>query len=126
MKVGREFNFDSAHYLPNHEKCGCVHGHTWTISIELEGDTINGMVVDFYIMRKETEKILNELDHRLLNDVKGLEYPTVENLCTHITKKTQDWLPFNIHHITITIREGSGGWATFTRPNLRSYITEGI
>lgn len=36
MKLGVEEYIDSAHYLPGHESCGIVHGHTirWKLSLK--------------------------------------------------------------------------------------------
>ena len=38
MILGVSETFDSAHFLPNHPKCGRIHGHTYKVEIEVEGE----------------------------------------------------------------------------------------
>ena len=90
MLIFREFTFDSAHYLPNvapTHKCRNIHGHTYRLVIYLEGepDEHLGWVADFAEI-KETVKteVLNMIDHKLLNEIDGLENPTCELLCIWI------------------------------------------
>ena len=44
MKITKEITFDSAHMLSNYNgKCNNLHGHTYKLQIEVEGDvTFNG------------------------------------------------------------------------------------
>jgi len=72
--------FAAAHYLPDHPKCGHMHGHTYLVEVwmEEEVDPQTGMAVDF----GEVKEIIDFLDHTTLNDVLPPEYlpPTAENL----------------------------------------------
>ena len=70
MRLGIIEYIDSAHYLPEHETCGIVHGHTYKIEIVLEGEKQDsGMVMDFYEIKKGVREILKKYDHKLLNDI---------------------------------------------------------
>lgn len=74
---------EAAHQLPHHDgKCRGLHGHTWTITVEVAGVVLNatgpkrGMLFDYYdigVLMKEHVEIL---DHRFLNDI--YENPTSE------------------------------------------------
>ena len=37
MIIGKTFTFEAAHWLPGHTgKCNALHGHTWTVEVELK------------------------------------------------------------------------------------------
>ena len=37
MIIGKTFTFEAAHWLPHHPgKCWKLHGHTWTVEVELK------------------------------------------------------------------------------------------
>jgi len=82
MKVQREYHYDSAHRLPNvpeGHKCGRLHGHTYVLTVVVEGSVQpNGFVMDFADLDPSVEAVLDDLDHHYLNEVPGLENPTVE------------------------------------------------
>lgn len=85
MKICKIFTIDAAHFLPNHGgKCKNLHGHTYRIEIELEGQISNetGMIVDFGDLKEKVSPLLNRLDHKLLNDVISL--PTAEYMCHYL------------------------------------------
>ena len=73
--------------MPKGHKCGRLHGHNWTVEIHCEGepDEHTGWIVDFYEIQDAWERrIYAALDHRLLNDVDGLENPTTETIARWI------------------------------------------
>ena len=59
--------FSACHFIPRHEKCSRLHGHTYILRLRLEGDIgKDGMVMDFVDLKKELRKFVAELDHRTL------------------------------------------------------------
>ena len=59
--------FSACHFIPRHEKCSRLHGHTYILRLRLEGDIgKDGMVMDFVSLKKELRKFVEELDHRTL------------------------------------------------------------
>ena len=59
--------FSAAHLIPYHSKCGRIHGHTYGVSVELEGiPGSEGLVMDFGYIKDCLRKILKRLDHRLI------------------------------------------------------------
>ena len=106
MRLGITEFIDCAHFLPGHVKCGRLHGHTYKVEVIVEGDSSQGMLVDFGDLKAETRKVLERYDHRNWNDV--LEYPSVENICELLSRelKSQIDLPF-----VIRVWEGNGKWA---------------
>ena len=79
MKLGTTHHIDCAHFLPGHPKCGQLHGHTYKVEVVIEGENKDGMVIDFADMKEGVQKVLNDYDHKSLNDF--LDYPSVENIC---------------------------------------------
>ncbi len=81
LSVTKVFTFDSAHHLNNYiGKCSNIHGHTYKLEITLKGNTDeNGLIIDFHdIDRLVSTKILEQIDHKNLNDVFDFN-PTCEN-----------------------------------------------
>ncbi len=106
MKLGIIDYIDSAHYLPGHETCGIVHGHTYKTEVVIEGEKKEtGMVMDFYEIKKVIKEVLKEYDHVLLNNI--MEFPSVENLCEHVHTKLSSRLDFPL---SVKMWEGEGKW----------------
>lgn len=60
--------FSAAHFITfNGNICERLHGHNWRAAVEVEGALDeNGYVFDFIALRDTTQKIVAELDHRML------------------------------------------------------------
>jgi 6-pyruvoyltetrahydropterin/6-carboxytetrahydropterin synthase len=59
--------FSSAHIIPEYEKCGQLHGHTYAVHIKVSGEPDNkGIIIDFSLLKDILRNIVNELDHKLL------------------------------------------------------------
>ena len=93
LELTREYAFEAAHRLPMvapDHKCARMHGHSFRVEVCLAGelDDSMGWLVDFDQITTIVEPvIMNELDHRTLNDVPGLENPTSELLCVWLWKR---------------------------------------
>ena len=99
IELVKEFRFEAAHQLPMvppDHKCFRMHGHSYRIEVMAEGevDPQMGWLVDFGDVSAIVEPILKqELDHRTLNDVPGLENPTSEILAKWIRDRLRPKLP---------------------------------
>lgn len=92
MIVAKRVSFDAAHFLPHYEgKCNQTHGHHWVVELAVEGpvDT-DGMVVDFTVLKGFLQGIVDEFDHKLLNDL--IQNPTAENICLYIKEEFGRWV----------------------------------
>ena len=85
--------FEAAHQINGYNgKCQRLHGHNWSVEALVEGRELDklGMLIDFKILKAELNKVLDDLDHRYLNDLlafsEGLN-PTAENLARYIFDK---------------------------------------
>lgn len=80
--IGRTFRFESAHFLPkvpDGHRCRNLHGHNYRIEIVLQGEVDGrGFVMDFGEVDAAVAPLIAQVDHKLLNEVPGLENPTAE------------------------------------------------
>jgi len=99
VELSRDYAFEAAHRLPRvppDHKCYRVHGHSYRIEVTIAGEVepTLGWLVDFADITAVVEPLLrNELDHRVLNDVAGLENATSENLAAWLWKRLRPALP---------------------------------
>lgn len=98
MEIFKQFTFDSAHFLPNvppEHKCRAMHGHTYRLVLYLEGalDPELGWVMDFAEVKQVVDPIIQMVDHRLLNEIPGLENPTCERIAIWLWEHIKPGLP---------------------------------
>ena len=59
--------FSSCHFIPKHEKCSRMHGHTYVVHLRIKGyPDDSGFLMDFSIIKRTLKEIADELDHRVL------------------------------------------------------------
>jgi 6-pyruvoyltetrahydropterin/6-carboxytetrahydropterin synthase len=61
-----KLRFSACHFIPNHPKCGCLHGHTYAISVRLDGEQKGEFIIDFETVKKIVNELCDRLDHRVL------------------------------------------------------------
>ncbi|MBL7805985.1 MAG: 6-carboxytetrahydropterin synthase QueD [Saprospiraceae bacterium] len=98
MEIFTQFTFDSAHFLPNvppGHKCRAMHGHTYRLVVHMEGplDPHLGWVMDFADTKAVIQPVIARIDHKLLNDIPGLENPTCERIAVWIWDQIKPNLP---------------------------------
>ena len=98
MEIYKEFAFDSAHFLPNvpeGHKCKNMHGHTYRLRVCIQGqpDPVLGWLMDFKDLKDIVGHTIDQLDHKLINDIPGLDNPTAENITIWIWQQIQPKLP---------------------------------
>ena len=66
--IQSNLRFSSAHIIPGHESCGYIHGHSYFVDVEIEGERAGKfeLVVDYKDVKGYIKEICDELDHRLL------------------------------------------------------------
>ncbi len=115
--------FDASHILPDTEHlytkaCARQHGHTYVAKVIIEADQNEkgGMVVDFGLIKN----IIDELDHRHINDVfekRDFNHePTAENIARFIFDRI--WKETKLKPFNVSIAEGYKGeslssWAIY-------------
>jgi len=63
-------------------KCKTQHGHNYTVEVTIGGEVNprTGFIIDFWDLDKIVQPVIDQVDHRTLNYVNGLENPTAENI----------------------------------------------
>jgi len=89
FEVSVTAGFAAAHTLRFYKgKCERLHGHNWKVEVTLQGGELDkiGVVYDFTELKKVLNGVIEELDHRNLNDVTGFKNinPTSENIARYI------------------------------------------
>ena len=98
MEIFKIFTVEAAHHLPNvpeNHKCRRLHGHSFRIEIRLSGPVQEkaGWIVDFADIAQAFQPLYEQLDHRYLNEIDGLDNPTSEHLARWIWRKLKPSLP---------------------------------
>lgn len=98
MELRKSFQFEAAHLLPllpRGHKCRRLHGHSFTAEIVVAGDCEPrlGWVMDYADISKAFRPLWERLDHRYLNNIRGLENPTSENVALWIWRRLKPRLP---------------------------------
>ena len=81
--------------MPDGHKCKEVHGHTYHLTLFIEGDLDPelGWVMDVAGMKRVVKPVVDAIDHKYLNDIEGLENPTCEIVAKWIWDKIKQDLP---------------------------------
>lgn len=98
IELSQEFGFDAAHFMPHRgeqDPYGRMHGHSFYAEVTLRGEVnvSTGWVRDFDEIKRVLDDVRERLDHRLLNEVPGLENPTLENIARFIFESVRVHLP---------------------------------
>jgi 6-pyruvoyltetrahydropterin/6-carboxytetrahydropterin synthase len=98
MELRKTFQFEAAHLLPRlpkTHKCRRLHGHSFKVEIVVAGecDPHLGWVMDYADIAEAFHPIWQELDHRYLNEIPGLENPTSENIAAWLWENLKPKLP---------------------------------
>lgn len=87
-------DFASAHNLRGYEgECERLHGHNWKVEVAVASKKLNkiGLAVDFKVLKRTLENIIERLDHKYLNEIPPFdkENPSSENIARYIFKQFQ-------------------------------------
>lgn len=98
MDIFKVFTIEAAHRLPNvpaGHKCARLHGHSFRIEIHVSGSPAadTGWVMDFGDIKAAFQPLFDQLDHRYLNDIDGLDNPTSERLAQWVWQRLKPALP---------------------------------
>ena len=93
IRIAKEFQWEMSHRLPFHKgDCKNIHGHTYKVRVEIEGNTDeNGMIMDYFDMANIMNPVIHKLDHAFLvddNDSIMLDFLTANNFKHVVINKT--------------------------------------
>ena len=98
VRLTKDFQFEAAQTLPKApegHKCRRMHGHSFKVEISVEGevDDATGWLYDHAQISSAMKPLLQQLDHSYLNEIAGLENPTIENMAAWLWKKLEALCP---------------------------------
>ena len=81
--------FAAAHNLTHYQgDCENLHGHNWKVEVSIGTDQLDkaGLGVDFKILKKRTNELLQTLDHKYLNELAPFTdlSPSSENIARYL------------------------------------------
>jgi len=104
--ITKEFTFAAGHFLeklPFEHKCSRLHGHNYSVIVELRSDSLNAsdFVLDYDELRHSIGKWLDEhWDHRVLNDVMSVN-PSAENMAKVLYRIFKTLFPNLLYSVTV-------------------------
>ncbi len=127
LTVTKKFSFCYGHHLPDYDgKCATYHGHNSEVEVEVaeipdeiwEQDgflkTYPSMTIDFTVIKAYVKPIIDELDHKNLNDI--FAHPTAETITEHIVNKIKAInRAFELSLFRVRVTETPTSWAEWKR-----------
>lgn len=114
-----ETKFAAAHQLDGIDgKCENLHGHNWKIEVYVTGNRLGeaGMLIDFKYIKQATEKVMDELDHKFLNELECFHSinPSSENIAKYVFDSVGNELnDDNVRVCKVTAWESDNACASF-------------
>ena len=113
-------SFAAAHNLINYQgDCENLHGHNWRVEVTVTARELDnaGLGIDFKVLKQETNRLLDELDHKYLNDLEPFQNasPSSENISRFIFEQLSQTL--NTENITVekvNVWESDNACASYT------------
>ena len=87
----------AAHNLINYQgDCENLHGHNWKVEVTVTARELDkaGLGIDFKILKRETNAVLDLLDHKYLNEIEPFvnNSPSSENIARFLFEKLSEQL----------------------------------
>ena len=98
MRIYKEFTFEAAHFLPSapegHPNAR-IHGHSFRVRITVDGepDSETGLLIHFDDLKTALDDLRGTLDHNFLNNIEGLENPTLELISKWLWDRLHNRIP---------------------------------
>lgn len=112
-------HFSAAHNLINYQgDCENLHGHNWRVEVTVSARELDkaGLGIDFKILKKQTNHLLDSLDHKHLNQLEPFRElsPSSENICRYLHEQLSQMLNNdNVQVEKITVWESENACASY-------------
>lgn len=98
FEITKAVSFEAAHYMsgkPEGHPYRNVHGHSFRLEATVAGTVQPGAewVQDFSELAAILQTTADKLDHRLLNEIDGLDVPTLERIAVWAANDLKPQLP---------------------------------
>lgn len=110
IEITRRYELIAGHFLPNvspNHKCRRPHGHNYELEVSIQGplDPKLAWIMDYWDLDAVIEPVLSRLDHRMLNEVAGLENPTAEIIADWFFDRLKNAIPHNLRLSQVRVFE---------------------
>ncbi len=111
--------FSGAHSLTGYPgDCRKLHGHNWQVTVYLQARELDeiGIALDFKILKKELNEVIDRFDHAYLNELEEFKScnPTSENLARIIYHQLGSRLNDDrISVVRVSVEESPGSRASY-------------
>jgi 6-pyruvoyltetrahydropterin/6-carboxytetrahydropterin synthase len=112
-------SFAAAHNLINYQgDCENLHGHNWKVDVAVKAGKLDsaGLGIDFKVLKREAGAIIQELDHKYLNDNPAFQNssPSSEHIAKYLYQRISERLNNdNIVVDSITVWESDNASARY-------------
>ncbi len=112
-------DFSAAHMLGEiGGQCEELHGHNFTVEATATAQVLNseGIIVDFRDVKKWLDEVLEELDHRCLNELPSFSgiNPSSENIARFIFDRVRGKMPGDLCLAKVTVWESEDARVSYT------------
>ena len=114
-------SFSAAHLLREiGGKCETLHGHNFSVEISVAGESLNdeGLLIDFRLLKRWTDEVLEGLDHKYLNELecfKGIN-PSSERIARFLFERIDEKAgPAKVPLTRVTVWESENARVSYSR-----------
>ncbi len=104
-------HFSAGHHLRHYPgDCEKPHGHNWKVKVQVRATRLDelGLGLDFKILKKHVKLVIDDLDHRDLNEHPAFldKNPSPEHIAMYIFYELQEELKTDRYQLfSVTVRE---------------------
>lgn len=112
-------SFAAAHNLINYQgDCENLHGHNWKVEVTVSANELDqaGLGIDFKLLKKEAGGVINELDHKYINENPAFSSisPSSEHIARYLYQRISERINSdNIRVTAITVWESDNASACY-------------
>ncbi|MGI6657407.1 MAG: 6-carboxytetrahydropterin synthase QueD [Desulfobulbus sp.] len=116
MDVFIQTHFSGGHHLRAYPgNCENPHGHNWQVRVTVRARELDalGMGIDFRLLKQEVNKVVDELDHRDLNELPAFRdrNPSSEHIAMYLFEALRGPLHgerYDLYSVEVQETESSG------------------
>lgn len=112
-----ERQFCAAHALVIQGDREPTHGHNWTVTAQVSGDTLDhdGLLFDFHVIEKYLDQILQPFHNANLNECAPFDRinPSAEHVARYIAEQLQTRVGDAVRVSSVRVSEAPGCAATY-------------
>jgi 6-pyruvoyltetrahydropterin/6-carboxytetrahydropterin synthase len=112
-------HFAGAHHLREYPgNCEKPHGHNWKVQVTVRAFKLDelGMGIDFKVLKQKVNSVVDELDHRDLNEHPAFAHqnPSSEHIAVYLFDQIKPLLTHDRYRLySVTVRETDTSGLTY-------------